>query len=175
MDNKTKYDYITENNLNDYITEDKEKLFEESKTWFKLTKNQYAQKLKFEKEHHDCLIDKDTMRHRFGTIGGGIVIKYKINKDTIIPFIKCEWCKENKELIDELPENIDIQELDNRYERYSKYPDKFNKVEFYRFMNILEDFKDESIEVGFMGTGLGDIINISVKDNNFSITDTSHW
>ena len=172
-----KYDYINEDNLSEYINDADEMLFGKQDEWFKLTKNQYAQKLKFKKEHYDCLIDKDTMRHRFGTIGGGIIVKYKMSKDSIKPFIRCEWCKEEKELIDEFPKDLDIvqEELDKKYDIECKYPDKLNKVEFYRLMEILKDNNYNPLEISFMGTGLGNIVNVKTLKYNFSITDTTHW
>lgn len=171
------YDYINEDNLSEYINDVDEMLFSKQDKWFKLTKNQYAQKLAFREKHHDCLIDKETKRHRFGTIGGGIVIKYKMYKDLIVPFIRCEYCGEELELKDEFPEdfNIPITELDKKYEIECKYPDKLNKVEFYRLMQLLKDVNYNPIEIGFMGTGLGNLVNVKTKNYIYSITDNSHW
>lgn len=171
------YDYINENNLSEYINDVDEMLFSKQDKWFKLTKNQYAQKLAFREKHHDCLIDKETKRHRFGTIGGGIVIKYKMYSDSIVPFIRCEYCGEELELKDEFPEdfNIPITELDKKYEIECKYPDKLNKVEFYRLLQILKDVNYNPIEIGFMGTGLGNLVSVKTKNYIYSITDCSHW
>ena len=43
-----------------------------------------------------------------------------------------------------------------------------------RFIEIYNEYKSPMI-ISFMGTGLGNIITIKVKDFVFDITDNSHW
>lgn len=179
-----KYNYINDDNLNLYETDVLNNFYSEHDLMFELSENQYYQYLVFCKEHNDCLRDKKTGRHKFGTIGGGISIVYRIyNKDKIDIYAVCHACNKNIELLDKIPENIDILKKDNKtlkedYETFKKYHPKFNKVEFYRFSEIWKEYiedKNEEIVISFMGTGLGDIININTKEFSYDITDTSHW
>ena len=179
-----KYDYINEDNLSLYETEALDNLYEDHDKMFTLSENQYYQYLVFCKEHKDCLRDKKTGRHNFGTIGGGISILYKIyDKDKISINILCHKCGIEKTLTDERPENIDILDADDKtlkkdYENFCKYKHKFNKVEFYRFSEIWKEYvedKNEDIVISFMGTGLGDLKNIKTKEFSYDITDTSNW
>ena len=179
-----KYNYINEDNLNLYETDALNIFYEEHSTMFTLSENQYYQYLVFCKEHKDCLRDKKTGRHKFGTIGGGISIVYKIySKDKIDKYIICHACNKEIQLTNELPDNLDILNKDinilkEDYESFCKYKPKFNKVEFYRFSEIWKEYvedKNEEIVISFMGTGLGDLKNIKTKEFSYDITDTSNW
>ena len=176
----SKYDYINDDTLNQYITEDLENSFDKHSLKFLLTENQYYQYLVFSKNHKDCLRDKKTGRHKFGTIGGGISIIYKFFNNKINIYALCHSCKKEEKLIDKLPKDIDILEKDNEilkkeYEEFIKYGPKFNKVEFYRCNEILNEYKNEEITISFMGTGLGYLKNIKTKEFSYDITDTSNW
>lgn len=184
FESSDKYNYINEDNLNLYETDALNNFYEEHNTMFTLSENQYYQYLIFCKEHKECLRDKKTGRHKFGTIGGGISIVYKIyNKDKIDLYVICHACNKEIKLIDELPDNLeilnkDINQLKEDYENFCKYKPKFNKVEFYRFSEIWKEYvedKNEEIVISFMGTGLGDLKNIKTKEFSYDITDTSHW
>ena len=51
---------------------------------------------------------------------------------------------------------------------------KFDKIEFYRFMEIYNEHKEPLI-IKFMGTGLGDIIIVQTKDYIYDITNIDRW
>ena len=104
-----KYNYINENTLNLYETDALNNFYEEHDTMFILSENQYYQYLIFCEEHKNCLRDKKTGRHKFGTIGGGISIVYKIhNKDKIDKFVLCHGCNKEIKLINDFPNNLNI-------------------------------------------------------------------
>ena len=179
--NNSKYDYINEKNLNNYINPFYEKLFNEQyKNIFLLSLSQYKQYKDFYQEHKKCLIDVNTGKHKFGSIGGGIVIEYKIkniednNLFVCNIYVKCLNCEIKNELI----YTTDIKVSDNLLSSYAsncKYGFKFDKVEFYRFMEILNDHKYEDLIISFMSTGLGNIITVQTKDYIYDITNIDNW
>lgn len=176
-----KYDYINNDTLEQYKTEALEKVYPIHQNMFKLTPNQYKHYLKFSEEHKDCRVDKETGRHKFGTIGGGLSIIYRTNDkwDIFDKFIKCYGCDIEEKLEDtDIELDIPADKLQKDYENYCKYGPSLNKVEFYRFNEIWEEYveeKGEQLEVGFMGTGLGELISVKTKDFIYSITDTTNW
>ena len=169
-----KYDYINENTLDKYITDTYENMYNNQD--FTLTKKQYYQYLEFCEEHKDCLRDKNTGKHKFGTIGGGISLIYFPRLNNI--YVICYGCNEIKKL-DCKDIDIDsskLEELNKKYDEYCKYNKcKLNHVEFYRLIEILNEYDEEDIELSFMGTGLGDIINVKTKEYQYDITDISNW
>ena len=172
----TKYDYISSETLEQYKTEELEKAFLKHKLMFKLTKNQYKQYLAFRKKHKECLYDPVTLRHRFGTIGGGISIIYKTNKNNseIDKYVKCHWCNAEEKLEDkDIDFEISEEELNKEYERQCQYGVDLSHVEFYRLNEIWKDHKE--LTISFMGTGLGYLINVKTNKESFDITDTSCW
>jgi hypothetical protein len=178
---KVLYDYINNDTLNEYKTEELERVYEFHQDMFKLTFNQYKNYLKFVEDHKDCRIDKITGFNKFGTIGGGTSITYKSNNkwDIFDKLIRCHGCN-IKENLEDTDIKLDISEdkLQKDYEKFCKYGPSFNKVEFYRFNAIWEKYivdKGEQIEVSFMGTGLGYIISVQTSDFKYEITDTSNW
>lgn len=181
-DNISKYDYINENNIDEYINDEYEILYKEKyKNMFKLSLTQYKQYLDFYNEHKKCLIDEKTGRHRFGTIGGGIVKEFKIknvednNLFLFKTYVKCLTCEKEIELINN-PETDDIDDkLKDSYELECKYGPKFDKVEFYRFMEIYNDHKYEDLTVTFMSTGLGNFVTVFTKDYDYNITNIDIW
>lgn len=184
FDNTTKYDYINENNIDEYINSEYETLYKEKyKDMFKLSLSQYKQYLDFYNEHKKCLIDEKTGRHKFGTIGGGITKEYKIKNvedNTLFLFkiyVNCLDCKSEKELLNiNSSNNEDIDDkIKTSYELECKYGPKFDKVEFYRFMEIYNDHKYEDLTIEFMATGLGNIIIVKTKDFEYNITNMDCW
>jgi len=181
MCERTKYDYINKTTIDQYKDDDLEEAYPYNKNMFKLTKNQYKHYLKFLKDHKDCRIDKETGKHKFGTIGGGTSIIYKTNDkwDIMDKFIRCHGCDIEEKLEDTYIElDIPKDKFQKDYEDYCKYGPSFDKVEFYRFNEIWNEYiidKGEQLEVGFMGTGLGHIINVKTKDFSFDITNTDNW
>jgi len=174
----TKYDYINEDTIEDFKTPYYDKLFETINDSFIITKEQYNNWLYYQDEHKDCRIDKNTGKHKFGTIGGGSSLVFQINycSEEMFPkfgFIgaKCNACDKISKLTGK---NDPIENLDSRYEKFKKYGFKFNLVEFYRFIEIYNEYKS-TMTISFMGTGLGNCISIKVKDFVFEITDNSHW
>ena len=173
-----KYDYITEKNVDDFRTPYYDRIFETINESFTLSKDQYNAWLYFQDKHKDCRVDKKTGRHKFGTIGGGSSLIFQINycSEEMFPrfgFLgaKCEGCGKIDPLTDKFE---DYKDLDEKYENHTIYGFSLSLVEFYRFIEIYKEYKS-TIEMSFMGTGLGDCISIKVKDFIFSITDTSHW
>lgn len=178
---KVKYDYINNDTLSQYQTDELEKAWTIHKEMFKLTLNQYKHYLKFSKDHEDCRIDKATGRHKFGTIGGGLSTIYKTNNEWYMTdkFIRCQACN-TEEKLEDTDIDIDMPEekFQKHYEQYCKYGPSLNKVEFYRFNEIWEEYveeKGEQIEVSFMGTGLGYLISVQTSDFRYEITDSSNW
>lgn len=173
-----KYDYINEDNVNEYRTPYFDKIFKTINDSFLLTKEQYNSWIVFQNEHIDCRVDKENGRHKFGSNGGGSSLLFQINycSEEMFPRIgfigaKCEGCEKKDPLIKKYD---DIKDLDKRYESFQKYHFKFNLVEFYRFVEIYNEYKS-TIEISWMGMGLGDLVSIKVKDYVFDITDNSHW
>jgi len=176
-----KYDYINNDTLEQYQTEALEKVYPIHKEMFKLTPNQYKHYLKFSKDHKDCRVDKETGRHKFGTIGGGLSTIYKINNKWYMTdkFIRCHSCN-TEEKLEDTDIDIDMSEekFQKHYEQYCKYGPSLSKVEFYRFNEIWEEYveeKGEQLEIDFMGTGLGYLISVQTSDFRYEITDSSNW
>ena len=176
-----KYNYINEDTLSDFINPIYEKIFNKCRnTMFKLTKEQFTHYLDFCNKHKSCLRDTKTGLHKFGTIGGGISLIYKINynAEELLPFVnfvKCYACETEKELNNNDEINLNIDDIDNLYNDYLKYyGNKFDKIEFYRFMEIYNEHKEPLI-IKFMGTGLGNIITVQTKDYIYDITNVDCW
>lgn len=174
----TKYDYINENNVDQFRTSYYDKIFEIINESFILSKETYNSWLWFLDSHRDCRIDKETGKHKFGTIGGGAELSFEINYCSEEMFPKfnfknatCLSCNKSSKLSKKKEQ---YENLDKRYESHKKYGYKFNIVEFYRFIEIYNEYKS-TLTVSFMGTGLGDCISVKVKDYVFDITDTSNW
>jgi len=174
----TKYNYINENNVDQFRISYYDKIFETINESFILSKETYNSWLWFLNSHIDCRIDKKTGKHKFGTIGGGAELSFDINycSEEMFPkfnFSKatCLSCKKTSKLSKKKEQYDD---LDKRYEYHKKYGYKLNLVEFYRFIEIYNEYKS-TLTVSFMGTGLGDCISVKVKDYVFDITDCSHW
>ena len=178
---KVKYDYINNDTLEQYQIEALEKVYPIHQNMFKLTPNQYKHYIKFSKDHEDCRIDKETGKNKFGTIGGGLSITYKTNNEWYMTdkFIRCHVCNTEEKLEDtDIELDIPEDKLLKDYENYCKYGPSLNKVEFYRFNEIWEEYveeKGEQIEVSFMGTGLGYLISVQTSDFRYEITDSSNW
>ncbi len=178
MTSSLKYNYITEDNINEFRTPYYDKVFNTINNSFKLTKEQFNSWLHFQDEHHDCRIDKKTKRPKFGAIGGGSSLIFQINycSEEMFPkfgFLgaRCEACKKIDKLINKFE---DDKNLERYYKSHIEYGFKFNLVEFYRFIEIYKEYKS-TMEISFMETGLGNCISIKVKDFVFSITDNSNW
>ena len=177
-----KYDYINEKTLDNFRSPKYDKLYKERNgSLFSMSKAQYRQYMQFCKAHHECMIDPETGLSRFGTIGGGIVVKYQINYNyeemfPMTQFVKCEYCQEENQLEETSYKDIEIdeEELDKKYASYINYGTKMTEVEFYRFIEIYNEYK-ETLQVNFMGTGLGYIITVKTKDFIFGITDYECW
>ena len=176
-----KYDYINNDTLDQYKNEGMENVYQFHQIMFKLTFYQYKHYFKFCKEHYNCRIDSKTGRNKFGTIGGGLSVIYRTNDewDMFDKFIKCEGCD-----IEEKLEDIDIEldisddEIRKSYELYDKSSISLTKIEFYRLNEIYNEYvidKGEQLEVRFMSTGLGHIVNIKTKDFLYCITDITNW
>ena len=179
-DYKLKYDYINNDNIQEYINKEYELLYNEQyKNMFTLSLSQYKQYVDFYNNHKKCLIDEKTGRHKFGTIGGGIVKEYYIkniedNSFVIDIHVKCLDCND-----DEILQNksvIDVNDnLINSYDLECKYGPKFDKVEFYRFMEIYNEYKGEDLIIGFMSTGLGNLITVKTNEFEYNITNIDNW
>lgn len=170
-----KYNFIDAEYVDNHWTDDLGKQFLNNQNMFLLTKNQYKQFVNFCKIHKECLYDKKTMEHRFGAIGGGISLSYKIYKNDdkkIEPIVQCHYCHETKTLTNE-DINVEIDNFDDKYNRYIKYPNSLNKIEFYKFKEILSE--NDYVNISFMGTGLGNIINVKTENESYDITDISQW
>ena len=169
-----KYDYINAKTYPSFKTDEYENLYNELyKKMFLLTKSQYKQYYDFVQDHKKCLNNNES------TIGGRICLEYHIRNTEDSPivfdcFVKCNYCDDIIKLEDNFKEdkseNYDKKLLDS-YELFIKYGTYFNKIEFYRFMEIYNDYKDEEIIVSFTPTGLGNLINIKTKEFIYNITD----
>lgn len=178
---KVKYDYINNDTLSQYQTDELEKAWIIHKEMFKLTPNQYKHYIKFSRDHYNCRVDTKTYKNKFGTIGGGLSIIYRTNNEWYMTdkFIRCHACNMEEKLEDtDIELDITADKLQKDYENYCKYGPSLNKVEFYRFNEIWEEYveeKGEQLEVGFMGTGLGYLISVQTSDFRYEITDSSNW
>ncbi len=172
-----KYSYINNDTLKDFINDKYEKIFNErNNNLFKMSSTEYANYKEFSLKHKDCRVDSKTGRNKLGAIGGGIDIEYKINYnyEEQLPFmsvntVECLICNEKGNLESSKSKNY----FD--YDEYIKhYVPKFDKVEFYRFMEIYNEFKKPLI-IKIMETGLGTMFTIEVDDFIFDITNIDNW
>lgn len=167
-----KYDYInikTINQLRDRITE----FFWDKYAYklFKLDSLQLQQISNFEKKHSSC-VRKENGMNKFGTIGGGFELVYKINynqEELMLPrcnfeYVQCLDCEEKDECI-----NSSVEMTNKKFH----YP-KFDKIEFYRFMEIYNEYK-QPLTIKITGTGLGWIFDIYVEDFIYNITNVDSW
>ena len=170
-----KYDYINEYTFETYKNDEYEQLFKAKyKKMFSLTKSQYKQYYDFVKEHKSCLSDNKD---------GRLILEYHIknNEDSLLvfdKFVKCNICNDTVELINKPKENksdeFDKEFLDS-YNLFSKYRNLFSKIEFYRFMEIYNEYKDEEIIVSFEETGIGSSIYVRTNEYIYNITDIDCW
>lgn len=144
---------------------------------FKMTPAEYFLNDKYEEKHIDCKRGPNGFS-RFGTIGGGHVVKYYINEDGSYEVVsECHGCGESINLTEE------AKKLDSEIpEEYIKKSERYGggslgKVEYYRLWTFLKDHKGHKISIGFMGTGLGYIIVVQDEDTKerADITDSSNW
>lgn len=177
-----RYDYINEKNIESYRTPELDKLYNDNfNDRFKLSLSQYLAYKEFCKKHHDCKVDENG-RHKFGTIGGGTSFEYSINycSEEMFPNfsfdgIKCHACNVIDKVFQNLKEDYELSTKEKKdYESHKKYGPGMTLICFYRFMAIYNEFKSP-LKVSIMGTGLGDIVSVKVKDFVFDITDNSCW
>ena len=167
---KLKYDYINNDTLKKFINPKYEKIYRERNSkLFKMTSTQYSIYKDFCKEHHKCV-------KNFGAIGGGIEVIYKLNYtyDFELPnielsYVKCLGCNKKK--------NFDTSKSTtyfdyNEYMNY--YIPKFDKVEFYRFMEIYNEYK-KPLTIKLVNTGLGVIFEVIVDNYDYIITNIENW
>lgn len=179
MNNK---DILNKTSVYDVITNDTpELLVPEDDTDFKLhhivtvSKEEYYVIDKFYDAHRDCRILPDG-RHRYGAIGGGFEKRAYMKQDGSFKFIcKCMTCNEVLD-VEEAVKNIKDGEIPEEYEFYQGYG-MFDIVEWSRFKKFCTDHEGHSISVGFMGTGLGYLINVKDEDTGeyADITYTDNW
>ena len=174
----SRYDYINVKNINTYKTNELDHLFSDFNNRFKLSESQFKNYLKFCKDHKSCKVDENG-NNKFGAIGGGISFNYALNycAEEMFPNfsfigIKCHTCN----IIDNLGKdckNLTPKEK-KEYNDHKKYGPGLTEIEFYRFMAIYHEFKSP-LELSIMGTGLGYLISVKVKNFVFDITDNSNW
>jgi hypothetical protein len=150
--------------------------YEERKV-FKMTPTEYYLKDKYEKEHIKCKRNPDGS-NKFGTIGGGHIVRFYFNEDWSYEVIsECHGCGKSINLTEEAKKLK--EEVPEKYIKMSQIYGGGNlgKVEYYRLWHFLEDHKGHKISIGFMGTGLGYLINVQDEDTKerADITDTSDW
>lgn len=174
-----RYDYINEKTIESFRTKELDELFNNNfNDRFKLSKTQYKNYKKFVNDHHDCRVDENGLS-KFGTIGGGTSFNYALNycAEEMFPNfaflgVKCHGCNKLSTLSEDC-EELTEQELKD-FEAHKKYGPELTRIAFYRFMAIYNEFKGP-LELSIMGTGLGDLVSVKVKDFIFDITDNSHW
>lgn len=174
-----RYNYINDKTIGKFQTKELDELFDNNfNDRFKLSEKQFKNYKKFIKEHHDCKIDENG-RHKFGSIGGGTSFEYSINycAEEMFPNfsfdgIKCHACNVISKLNNEC--NGFTPKEKKEFADHKKYGPEMTKICFYRFMTIYHEFKSP-LNVSIMGTGLGYLVSVKVKDFVFDITDNSHW
>ena len=170
-----KYDYINNDNIEEYKKEFPYylKLYNNlNNNMFILTKEQYQQYIDFLDEHKQCLLNNDD-------INNGIVLEYHINYSTeeLLPFfnyVKCYICGTEYELKDNNKEVELSDKIFNSYEIFLKYKNKFDIVEFFRFMEIYNEYKEPLI-IRFINTGIGNSITVQTKEFIFNISNVDNW
>ena len=178
-----KYDYVNNETLDNYINDEYEKLYNEKyKDMFTLTLSQFNQYINFCLEHKKCLVDIKTGKHRFGLVNNGIRKEFKIknvednNLFLFKTFVKCLYCNAEIELINNQGSESDISDdIKNSYEIECKYGFKFDKVEFYRFMEIYNDHKNEDLTITFTNSGLGHVITVQTNEYIYNISNIDNW
>lgn len=173
-----RYEYINEKTISNYKTKELEELYQNFNDRFKLDENQFKNYLKFCKDHKECKVDENGMP-KFGAIGGGTSFNYALNycAEEMFPNfsfigIKCHAC----DTIDKLSSETKglTTEEKKKYTSHKNYGPGLSEIEFYRFMAIYDEFKSP-LELSIMGTGLGYLISVKVKNFVFDITDNSNW
>lgn len=144
---------------------------------FKMTPAEYYLMEKHEKEHIECKKNPDGTS-KFGTIGGGHVVKFYLNGDWSYEVVsECQGCGEILNLTEEAKKLE--EEIPEEYAKKSQIygGGTLGDVEYYRLWYFMRGHKDHKVSVGFMGTGLGDIIVVQDEDvkEKADITDTSNW
>ena len=174
----SRYDYINEKTIGNYISKDLDDLYVNFNDRFKLSDKQFKNYLKFCKDHKECKRNEDGT-NKFGTIGGGTSFNYALNycAEEMFPNfsfigIKCHACN----VIDNLGEDCKglTPKEKKEYASHKQYGPGLTKIEFYRFMAIYNEFQSP-LELSIMGTGLGYLISVKVKNFVFDITDNSNW
>jgi len=178
---KHKYNYINTDTLNNYINPLYEKIYNEQyKTMFTLTPEQFKQYCDFIQEHKNHLYDIVDKKQKYGTIEGGIILEYKINynyedKLPFFKFVKCLACNITEELNDKTKNFVLDDKLLLSYDNHCKFGVKFDKVEFYRFMEIYHEYKEPLI-INFISTGgIGNTVIVKTNEYIFDITNIDNW
>ena len=162
------YDYITDewiaSNSIDHLLD----IMQTYANAFILTKDQYAHWIAYQQEHKICQIDPSTGFSRYGAIGGGMEVAFEVSDGIVKPYACCHTCKDKTYL---MTVDADVK----HYEQYAKYANKFCNTELVRFAQLLYDLKPTQFTVKFVGTGLGNLIDVEIDGKNYSITDIESW
>lgn len=86
-------DYLTEEEYNNLVEKSK-------KCTFRMNVNEYFRYNKFAEAHKDCRVDRETGRHKFGTIGGGLSVSFMSTGLGDIITVKCHACGEELDITD---------------------------------------------------------------------------
>ena len=175
------FDYITEKSL-PKIEDDLNSLKEECKNngYFHMTMKEYIVYKKLSNEHLQHLRDEVTGFSKFGTIGGGSSVWYHIENGKQTVKFRCDGCHNTYDISVEANKLDKISEDESFIKKYNNSScSKMSLVEYLRYKRFCELYLKNgySIDISFMGTGLGPLIYVKCEEAGVEadITDTDCW
>ena len=134
------------------------------------------------REHIVCMRDKYG-RPKFGAIGGGYSRRFYLRADGGYDIIaKCDGCGKTINLTKLIDKITDDERATDEYKKavennrgYNCY--RMNEIEYLRYKVFCDERHGDTISIGWMGTGLGWIINVRDEDTAeyADITDIDCW
>lgn len=175
------FDYITEKSLPE-TEEELNNLKEECEKngRFQMSLKEYVVYNKLSNEHIPHLRDEVTGFSKFGTIGGGSSVWYHIENGVQTVKFRCYGCCNTYDVSAEA-DKVETAAIDETVEKKynTRSCSKMTLVEYLRYKKFCELYLKDgySIDVSFMGTGLGPLIHIKCEEAGVEadITDTDCW
>lgn len=175
------FDYITEKSLpktDDELNSLKEEC--EKNGHFHMTLKEYIVYENLSNEHLQHLRDEETGFSKFGTIGGGSSVWYHIENGKQTIKFKCDGCHNTYDISVEANKLDEISADESFIKKYNNSScSKMTLVEYLRYKKFCELYLKNgySIDISFMGTGLGSLIYVKCEEAGVEadITDTDCW
>ena len=174
------FDYITEKSLpkiEDELNSLKEEC--EKNGHFHMTLEEYIVYENLSNEHLQHLRDERGFS-KFGTIGGGSSVWYHIENGKQTVKFKCDGCHNTYDISVEANKLDEISADESFIKKYKNSScSEMSLVEYLRYKRFCELYLKNgySIDISFMGTGLGSLIYVKCEEAGVEadITDTDCW